>query len=99
MAKRNGHVCILCNPANPGTVQINKTTKSPKEYLTELSGKTGIKYELAHSVHVSEARKVERFVHQALEDFRVGTSEQKLFSLPVSQAIEILALQSINYLI
>ncbi len=73
--KRVGWLYAARNPSFADSVfKIGQTTISPSERIEQLSSSTSVykKFELVYFVHVSDHRAAEKYVHQALSDYRVN---------------------------
>ncbi len=92
-----GYVYILTHPRMEGLVKIGYTTKTPQERCDEISRDTGVpgKFEVSHSVLVTNCEEVERLVHQRLSDLRY---EKEFFEIGLEESISIVDEKSVDFL-
>ncbi|MBK6593303.1 MAG: GIY-YIG nuclease family protein [Burkholderiales bacterium] len=90
-----GHLYVLANSAMPGLVKIGKTTRSPTERATELSGVTGLPtpFIVVYEQLFGDCSAAESFVHTylATKGFRISDNRE-FFSAPVNDVVRAIAL-------
>jgi hypothetical protein len=90
-----GYLYVLANSAMPGLVKIGKTTRSPSERATELSGATGLPtpFIVVYEQLFRDCNAAEAFVHTYLErkGFRVADNRE-FFNAPVNDVVRAIVL-------
>ena len=90
-----GHLYVLANSAMPGLVKIGKTTRSPTERATELSGVTGLPtpFIVVYEQLFGDCSAAESFVHAYLETkgFRISDNRE-FFNAPVNDVVRAITL-------
>lgn len=88
---QSGYVYILINESLKDLIKIGSTTFNSKQRAKELSRNTAIPtpFILVYDIYVADCQKVERLIHEELEEYRVNTNRE-FFRYPVYDAIKII---------
>lgn len=93
-------VYILENPFMPDLVKIGRTDKGLAERMRELSSQTGVpvSFECYYACEVENSKKVEKGLHDGLEDHRVNTRREffKIGPGKVKAILELLAIKDVT---
>ncbi len=82
-----GYLYVLANSSMPGLVKVGKTTRSPTERATELSGATGLAtpFIVVYDQLFENCDSAENFVHAFLQEKGYRVSENReFFNAPVN---------------
>ena len=86
-----GYIYVLINLSMEGLVKIGKTTKEPKNGVTELSGVTEVPtpFQLVYYSCFDDCAKAELYIHTLLEQrgLRVAKNRE-YFNIPIKEAID-----------
>jgi tetratricopeptide (TPR) repeat protein len=89
-----GYLYVLANSAMPGLVKVGKTTRSPSERSTELSGVTGLPtpFIVVYEQLFRDCSAAEAFVHTHLanQGYRVAENRE-FFNAPVNDVVRAIA--------
>lgn len=90
-----GFLYVLANSAMPGVVKVGKTTRSPAERASELSGATGLPtaFIVVYEQLFADCGAAESFVHLYLEQqgYRVADNRE-FFNAPVNLVVKAISL-------
>lgn len=83
-----GYVYILKNPSMPGLLKIGKTTRSVAQRCNELFV-TGVPtpFEVVAEMCAPDCGELERYVHKALQEFRVSECRE-FFAVDTAHAVK-----------
>lgn len=88
-----GFIYVLVNSSMPGLVKVGKTTRSPSDRGSELSGVTGVAtpFIVAYEDYFNDCDAAEQFVHSMLTEKGMRVSESReFFRAPVSDVVRII---------
>ena len=88
--RRQGYLYLAVNPSMEGLVKIEKTMRSPKQRIQELSCATGVPspFILLFDIAVADCAAAEAYVHRKMDGlgYRVSQSRE-FFRVPTSEAV------------
>jgi hypothetical protein len=78
MSEKYGFVYVLRNDCMPGIYKIGMTDRSPSQRCEELSSSTAVPtpYEIVCFVETIDARGLEQFIHEAIEEKRISLNRE-----------------------